>query len=210
MKINIENYLHQIDSTFKDKAQKEIYMTYIMIFAAIFAFSYLLFWESAQISFEQIKSQIATINKKINDDNQYLRYNPESKIVKLDQEIKKAEAELIVYKDNNEYIKNKIEAISWLIYDERTWGEYLHSISINAQKNNMMIMDFTNKKTQDNKSFGHILDIYVKTTGNYKDTLNFINSLEQSELVVDIHGLSIKTQELLNTELDISVWGIIY
>lgn len=96
------------------------------------------------------------------------------------------------------------------MYDERTWGEYLHSISINAKKYDMKIIDFTNKYALNNQSFGHILDIEVKSTGDYKNTLNFINSLEQSELVVDIHDLDIKAADGLNSDLSISVWGITY
>ena len=69
---------------------------------------------------------------------------------------------------------------------------------------------FSNKYALNNKSFGHILDINLKTTGNYKNTLNFINSLEQSELVVDIHDLNIVATEKLNSDLNISVWGITY
>ena len=210
MKINIENYLHQIDTSFKEKAQKDIYMTYVIIFSVIFAFSYLLFWESSEKGYKQINAQIAAVTVKINDDKRFLQLNPESKIVRLDQEIKNAEAELIVYKDNNAYIKTKIETIAYLIYDERTWGEYLHSISINAKKYDMMIIDFTNKYALNNQSFGHILDIEVKSTGNYKNTLNFINSLEQSELVVDIHDLDINAKDSLNSDLKISVWGITY
>ena len=210
MKINIENYLHQIDTSFKEKGQKDIYMTYVIIFSVIFAFSYLLFWESSEKGYKRINAQIAAINVKINDDKRFLQLNPESKIVRLDQEIKNAEAELIVYKDNNAYIKTKIETIAYLIYDERTWGEYLHSISINAKKYDMMIIDFTNKYALNNQSFGHILDIEVKSTGNYKNTLNFINSLEQSELVVDIHDLDINAKDSLNSDLKISVWGITY
>lgn len=210
MKLNIEDYLQQIDSSFKEKAKKDIYMTYVMIFASIFAFSYLLFWDSSEKEFKQINTQIDAINLNINNDNMYLRLNPESKIAKLDQDIKNSEAELVVYKDNNEYIKSKIEAISYLIYDERTWGEYLHSISTNAKKYNIKILDFTNKYALNNKSFGHILDIEIKSTGDYKNTLNFINSLEQSELVVDIHTLAIKAEDTLNADLNISVWGITY
>jgi hypothetical protein len=210
MKINIENYLHQIDTSFKEKAKKDIYMTYVIIFSVIFAFSYLLFWESSEKGYKQINAQIAAVTVKINDDKRFLQLNPESKIVRLDQEIKNAEAELIVYKDNNAYIKTKIETIAYLIYDERTWGEYLHSISINAKKYDMMIIDFTNKYALNNQSFGHILDIEVKSTGNYKNTLNFINSLEQSELVVDIHDLDINAKDSLNSDLKISVWGITY
>jgi septal ring factor EnvC (AmiA/AmiB activator) len=210
MKINFENYLYQIDTMFKQKSKKDIYMVYIMTFGLIFAFSYLLFWESAENSFKQMKNKIASIEKKIKSDNRYLKYNPESKILKLDQEIKRSQTELIVFKDNNSYIKHKIESISSLIYDEQTWGEYLYSISKYAQKNSMKILDFTNKYALNKNSFGHVLDISIKTIGNYKNTLNFINSLEQSELVVDIHNLNIQTNQSLSTDLNISVWGLTY
>jgi len=210
MTIGIEDYLQKIDASFKDKGKKDIYMTYVMIFGIIFAFSYLFFWESSENSFKQIMTKIDAINVKINSDNRYLQLNPESKLVKLDNEIKNAEAQLITYRDNNDYIKSKIETISSLVYDERTWGEYLYSISKNAQKNKMKIINFTNKYALNNKSFGHILDISIKATGGYKNTLNFINALEQSELVVDIHTLDIKAQEKLYSDLNISVWGITY
>jgi len=210
MNINIENYLHKIDSIFKTKSTKDKYMIYIMIFGSIFAFSYLLFWDSSLNKFNQQNTQIIAIKSKINKDNSYLLINTELKIAKLDKDIKDAKAKLLVYKDNNEYIKNKIETISSLIYDERTWGEYLHSISNNAKKYNIKLLYFSNKYALNNKSFGHILDINLKTTGNYKNTLNFINSLEQSELVVDIHDLNISTSNKLNSDLNISVWGITY
>ncbi|MDF1877970.1 hypothetical protein JHD47_09100, partial [Sulfurimonas sp. SAG-AH-194-L11] len=50
----------------------------------------------------------------------------------------------------------------------------------------------------------------INTTANYKNTFLFINSLETSELVVDIHDFTIKAQDGLNTDLNISVWGITY
>ena len=43
MKINIEDFLQNIDNYFKGKTQKDVYMTYVMIFAVIFAFSYYYF-----------------------------------------------------------------------------------------------------------------------------------------------------------------------
>jgi len=210
MKINIEDYLQGIDTAFKAKGQNEIYMTYIMIFGIIFAFSYLLFWETSQAGFEAKNKQIINIKAKMNVDNLYLQNNPTSKIAVLEREIENLEADLIVQKSNNAYIKNKIEAISFLLYDERTWGKYLHSISTNAKKYNVKIMDFTNKYNETNSSFGHVLDITLKTTGKYKNTLKFIDSLEQSDLVVDIHDLDIKAKDTLDSELFISVWGITY
>jgi Tfp pilus assembly protein PilO len=210
MKLNIEDYLQQIDAALKNKSQKDIYMTYVMIFALIFAFSYLLFWDSSFEEFEEKRKQISIIDAKIDNDNMYLKYNPESKIITLDQDIKKANSEMLLHKDNNAYIKSKIDTISSLIYNEKTWGEYLYSISKNAQKNNVKIVNFTNSYALHNNSFGHVLDITIKATSDYKNILNFINSLEQSELVVDVHDLAIKAQDNLNADLNISVWGITY
>ena len=210
MKINIEDYLHNIDAIFSEKTQKDIYMTYVMIVAGIFAFAYTMFWDSAVAAFDTTRASVVQLDKKITTDKRFLQLNPESKIMRLDTEITKINKDMLVHKDNNAYIKSKIETISSLIYDERTWGEYLDSISKNAQKYNVKIKSFTNQYASTGKSFGHILDITISASANYKNTLRFINSLEQSELVVDIHDMNIKAQRKLNSELNISVWGITY
>ncbi len=201
IKINIEDYLHAIDTTFTGKSQKDIYMTYIMIIALIFAFAYSLFWDSSLESFEKTRASVVSLDKKINSDERFLQLNPESKITQLDQEIAKINQAMILDKDNNLYIKRKIETISSLIYDERTWGEYLDSISKNAQKYNVKIKKFSNKYAATDSSFGHILDITISSSANYKNTLHFINSLEQSELVVDIHDLSINNLEQVQSSI---------
>lgn len=210
MKTNFEDYLHQIDTAFAEKSQKDIYMIYIMIFFAILAFSYLLFWDTSYEQFEENNEKIATIKQKITDDEQYLLLNPESKITVLENEIKKINSEMLAVKDNNAYIKSQIETISSLIYDETTWGEYLHSISKNAKTYGVSIRNLTNTYALNNQSFGHILNIGIKSDGSFNNTIKFLNSLEQSDLVVDVHALSIKAQNKLDMELKISVWGITY
>jgi len=210
MKINIEDYLHKIDSLFKEKTQKDTYMTYAMIVAIVFAFSYLLFWDSSFEEFESTRAKVVVLEKNIAMDKQYLKQNPESKINSLEKQIVSINREMLGHKENNAYIKSQIETISSLIYDERAWGEYLHSISKNAQKYNVKIINLTNKYSINKTAFGHILDISIKSSSDYKNTLKFINSLEQSELVVDLHTLNIKAENKLNTDLAISVWGITY
>lgn len=210
MKINVENYLHQLDSIFKEKAQKDIYMIYIMIFFGLLAFSYLLFWESAETDFNQITQEVTILDKKIYDDEGYLHMNPESKISNLKAEIKQIEEKHTLMQTQNAYIKNKIETISSLIYDERTWGEYLHSISTNAKLFDVTLRNLTNTYAKQEGSFGHILDITVQSTAPFSNTLKFINSLEQSELVVDVHTVKMQAKDKFESDLNISVWGIIY
>jgi len=210
MRINIEDYLHKIDTAFKGKEQKEIYMTYAMIVAIIFAFAYFLFWDSSFESFKQKYATVAHLKQQIASDKQYLQRNPEVKIAQLDREIKKINDKMLVDKKNNAYIKNKILTISSLIYDERAWGKYLDSITTNAQKYHLKIDQITNKYAKTGNSFGHVLDITIKTEGSFQPTLKFINSLEQSDLVVDIHDFNITAKNSLQSDFNISVWGIKY
>ena len=210
MKLNIEDYLHKIDLAFKDKPQKDIYMIYILIVVSIFAFSYLLFWDTSFASFKKLQRETRDIKSNIIADENYLRFNPQTKITILDNEIAKINKEIVEIKDNNAYIKTKIETISSLIYDERTWGKYLDSISKNAQRYHVKILNFSNKYTQSANSFGHILDISLSSKGNFANTVKFINSLEQSDLVVDLHTFNIEADKTLKSDLNISVWGIIY
>ncbi len=210
MKITIESYLHKIDNSFKHKSKKDIQLTYIMLVSVIFALSYFLFWDSSENNFLEQKSQISKIKTKLIVDKAYLGANPPLKIIMLDNEIKSSQEKMIGYKIKNDYIKNKIEEISALIYDERTWGTYINSIAQEAKKYHINISEFKNTLNSSNGSFGHILDLNLKLSGKYKNTLKFINALEQSDLVVDIHYLTIKAEDRLNTELKISVWGITY
>lgn len=208
-KLIIEDNLHKIDAFFKDKSKKDIYMIYIMIFGVIGTIAYP-FYDLSVNEFRAANEKVEAINTKINADNIYLNVNPPEKITMLSSEISKLQSQLLEVKNNNEYIKGKIETISSLIYDEIGWGAYLSSISKNASKHNVKILKFTNKHSKSNESFGHILDITLQFAASYPDTIKFINSLETSDLVVDIHNFSIKSQNQLITNLDISVWGITY
>jgi len=209
-KLMIEETLQRIDNFFKEKSQKDIYVVYALIVIVFFSLAYP-FYDLSMNEFESAKKKVQDITAKIESDKLYLKVNTEAKVAMLVQEIKGLETELEAQKKRNSYIKEKIEAISSLIYDERAWGEYLNSISINAKKHNIKIINFANRYSENNESaFGHVLDIALDVKGSYLDTVKFINSLEQSELVVDVHDFGIKAQDALNTTLDISVWGITY
>jgi Tfp pilus assembly protein PilO len=210
MRINIEDYLHKIDTAFKGKEQKEIYMIYVMVVAGIFAFAYFLFWDSSFESFQQTRAEVKKLQRDIAADKRYLQRNPKIRITQLDREIKNINAKMLAERQTNEYIKHKIETISFLIYDETAWGAYLDSITTNAQKYNIKINNLTNKYADVGSSFGHILDIEVLSEGNFQNTVKFINSMEQSNLVVDLHDFNITAKENLNSDFKISVWGIKY
>lgn len=209
MKLQIEDYLYTLDQSLSTKNERDKMMLFVMIFASLFAFSYLLLWESSEASFQTSHEKAVNIETKLNNDKEYLSANPPEKITQLEQETVALEQEHARYIQYNTYIKEQLEQISSLYYDDKVWGAYLNSISQFARNNKVKLVSFKNVLQTDNSSFGHVLDITITTEAPYKNTLKFINALEQSQLVVDLHDFNITAEEKLKGDLNISVWGIV-
>ncbi len=206
----LENYLYKIDSAFAEKEEKEILMIYVMIFAGLFALSYFLFWESSEKGFKTSHSKVIDIQGKIAVDQNYLNINPPAKITVIESQTETYKQQLAQSQEDNEYIKFQIEKISELYYDEQTWGEYINSISRHAKTDKIHLLELSNSIADSNQTFGHVLDISIRANASYKNLLTFINHLEQSFLVVDLHDMNVEATEVLTADLKISVWGISY
>ncbi len=206
----LEEALYDIDQKFAQKTDSEVKMIYAMIFTLTIALSYLLLWESSEAMLKDASSKVSAIQTKINSDETYLRLNPPEKIVQLDNSIKTIQDRYANYQDYNAYIKHKMRKISALYYDEQTWGEYLNSLSKNAKNYNIKLLNLDNKFAQSEEKFGHVLDITVKVTGGFHNIVKYINELEQSFLVVDVHQMDLSATNKLVSDLNISVWGITY
>lgn len=209
MKFNIENYLYSLDQSLSLKSERDKMMMFVMIFATLFAFSYLLFWESSEISFKASHEKAISMENDLSGDKNYLEANPVERITQIEQETVAIQMEEQRYIQYNSYIKDQLEQISSLYYDEKAWGGYLDSISKYARAYNVKLLKFGNTLTMDNSAFGHVLDITIKAEGAYKNTLKFINALEESYLVVDLHDINLAADKKLTSDLNISVWGIV-
>jgi hypothetical protein len=113
-------------------------------------------------------------------------------------------------REKNEYISYKISQISELFYNEEAWGKYIDSIAENAKKYHIKLTILNNKRALDREKFGHVLDIKVFGSGEYDNMLKFINAMEQSDLVIDLHGLKLSAKQELELDVNSSVWGITY
>jgi hypothetical protein len=208
--MNIETYLQKIDLTLKDKSTKDIYLIYIMIIVVVFFLNYIIFWKTSEATCRTIQNKLSIIQNKLIVDNKYLKENTSLILQQLDIDIQNLKTDVALNVNNNSYIKNKIQNISSLNYNEATWGAYLNSISVNAKKHNIKILNFSNEILQSNKVFDKMININLQSTGSYNNTIKFINSLEQSKFVVDIYAINIQAKAKLITDLNISVWGIRY
>ncbi|WP_345977454.1 type 4a pilus biogenesis protein PilO [Sulfurimonas sp. HSL3-7] len=206
----LEKYLYDIDQSFAQKSDKDIKMIYAMVFVVLVTFSYLVFWESSEQGYKDALAASQAVQAKIDTDRQYLLMHPESEIVRLDQEITQLNNELVSLKSENAYIKTEIEKIPELFYDEEIWGEFIDSIAENAKKHKVKLNYFANRLAEDKTKFGHVLNIDIQAIGQYQDMIRFINAIEKSKLVVDLHDLNLEATTKLNLDLNLSVWGITY
>jgi len=210
MKFNLEQYLYPIDQSFANKKQGEVYVIYGLIAVILVAFSYLLFWESAEQDYIKVKNERIAVEQKLRADEQYLAQHPESEIKQIEMQIEAIKKETLAVKEKNEYIAFKISQISELFYNEEAWGRYIDSIAENAKKYRIKLSVLSNKRSLEKEKFGHVLDIKVYASGEYNDMIKFINAMEQSDLVIDLHGLQLSAKEKLELDVNSSVWGITY
>ncbi|MCJ7765262.1 MAG: type 4a pilus biogenesis protein PilO [Thiovulaceae bacterium] len=206
----LEKYLYDIDQSFAQKSDKDIKLIYMMIFVIVVMFSYLVFWESSEKGYNEALAASQLVKAKIDTDKQYLMMHPESEIVRLDQQITKLNSALVSLKGENTYIKKEIESIPELFYDEAIWGQFIDSIAENAKKYSIKLNFFANRLASDKTKFGHVLNIEIQAEGSYRDMVKFINAIEKSTLVVDLHDMELKATDKLDLDLKLSVWGITY
>ena len=210
MSAMLEKYLYDIDQSFAQKSEKDVKMIYAMVFVVLVMFSYLVFWESSEKGYNDIKAASLKVQEKIAKDKQYLLMHPQSEIVRLNQDIAALNKKLVILKDENVYIKTEIEKIPELFYDQVTWGAFIDSIAENAKKHKVKLNFFANRLADDKTKFGHVLNLEIKAEAPYKNMVKFINAIEKSKLVVDLHDLDLEATTKLNLDLKLSVWGITY
>ncbi len=210
MSAMLEKYLYDIDQSFSQKSDKDVKMIYLMVFVVLVSLSYLLFWESSEQGYNAIVEARMKVEDKIAKDKQYLMMHPESEIVRLDKQIKDLNAKLVTLKDENAFIKAEIEKIPELFYDQETWGAFIDSVAENAKKYKVKLNFFANRLADDKTKFGHVLNLEIQAEAPYKNMVRFMNAIEKSKLVVDLHDMDLEATEKLNLDLKLSVWGITY
>ena len=205
-----EKFLYDIDQSFSQKSDKDIKLIYMMIFVVLVTFSYLVFWETSEQGYKDAQAASLAVQDKINADRQYLLMHPEGEIVRLDQQIAELNSKNAALTSENAYIKAAIEKIPELYYDQETWGQFIDSIAEKAKVNKIKLNFFSNRLALDKTKFGHVLNIEIEAEGRYQNMVTFMNAIEKSELVVDLHDLDLKAGKNLSLDLNLSVWGITY
>lgn len=211
-----DKLFEKIDTALKDKKSSELSIIYAGIFIIIATIVYLYVFPVSEQMLKQTKNQLKAMKTKIAKEKNYIR----SKTVAGDKffYVKKAKAKIKQTKEKlsstiftNGYIDTKLRELSYLLYNDVNWANFIDDITKNAKKYKVNINFIKNQFNELNyKKVEQALDIEVDANGNFNNLIKFINSIEESNLVVDVHNLTMDIKKTIHVNFKIAVWGIKY
>ncbi|HQT28771.1 MAG TPA: hypothetical protein PLH07_05675 [Sulfurovum sp.] len=212
----LEDKLEALDIYFAPKKESEKWLIILGIagFIAYIGYDFLLPY--TEDLYNKSESSKKSIEKSIVDNTTYLNSitvggNREYYITKYDKDIADKNNNIVNLNDKIKFIDTSLEKLSDMLFNKKSWSIFLNSITSKAEVQNVHLQYIANKYVDNNGSFGHVLEIGIGCKGEYKNTIKFINELEQNVLVTDVFKTEFipdtNSSDVL-TDIHISVWGI--
>ncbi len=210
----IADELEKMDKYFANKKESEKWLMILGVAGIITMVAYMYLLPYSEDMYKTTEAEKNRLNKSIAEKNTYLNSitvggDRNFYIKKYDRDIKSKKDRIIGLDKNIAYINSSLNKLSPMLFNQKSWAIFLNSIAENAKVNNIDLDFIKNNYTDTKGSFGHVLEIEVGTTGNFKNVVKFLNVLEQNTLVTDVYTSVLKgTSEGINADINISVWGI--
>lgn len=210
----IADKLEEMDKSFSTKKESEKWLMILGVagLITIIAYNYLLPYSESV--YEVSEAEKNRLNKSVAEKNQYLSSitiggDINYYIKQFDRTIEDDKQSIVQLKKKIAYINSSLNKLSPMLFNQRSWAVFLNSIAANARMYNVKINFIKNKYTNTKGSFGHVLEVEVESSGNFKDMVKFLNVLEQNTLVTDIYNSHLMgSDEGITSDINISVWGI--
>lgn len=206
----------KIDLYFNSKKPSEakIMMLVVAMLAAFLAYTFAFnpadqFFKKSQRDYQKILSEYNNEIKYANSIT--VGSDKQFHIKRLNQEIEQAIIDLERTTYTNGYVDNKLKELSYLLFNDKNWANFLDNIAKIAQENKIELTSITNEfKEPSLQKIEHVLTISLSLKGEYKNILKFINTIEESRLVVDLYEMDLQSGSPLEGKVKIAVWGMKY
>lgn len=207
-----QNIFEKIDEYFEGKKQTEILLMGVVV-GAVFAFIVYLY--AFPISKKYYKTNLnnnKSITTQLRDEESFVRTTKNGNVIgNMENEIRVLTNNLNNAKDTNNYVNKRLRELSYLLFDNKNWAKFLDSISTVAQKYNVKVLKIANAINEpDAKKIEQILNVDVEVSGKYHGIMKFINTLEESMLIVDVYDIELLGKKEIEGKINIAVWGMKY
>ena len=212
----IEDKLEELDIYFAPKKESEKWGMIAMVAGIIAYLGYAMLLPYTEELHQKSERAKNTIQTSIAENTTYLQSispngNREFFVIKYDNDIASKKQSIIKYDEKIAFVDTNLEKLSDMLFNQKSWSIFLNSITNKAEIQNVDLQYITNNYSDNNGSFGHVLEIGVGCKGDYKNIIKFMNELEQNVLVTDIYStslaLDINSSKII-ADINISVWGI--
>lgn len=212
-----DNTLTKIDNYFDEKKPSEVTMMLIVAFFLSAAIAYYAVIPYAQNYYDDSIRENDQITKDLNKVNSYLSTVSQGSdrnfmINQKQNELMQQQNKLADAQNMNQYFDNKLKELSYLIFNEQSWADFLDNLAFLANKNNVKITKIINTFKEPNaQKIEQVLDVNISVDGDYRDIVSYINAIEESKLVVDVNNIDINsTNGKLKGNMGIYIWGMKY
>lgn len=212
-----DNTLLKIDNYFENKKSSEVSIIISGIFLIVCYFTYILSFDPAQQFYENTMLENNKVSTNLNETKNYLASvtvngDLDFKIKEQQAKLSNLQSGLESAKFTNQYFDKKLKELSYLLFNEQNWANFLDSLAYLADQNSVKIVKIANEfKNPTPQKIEQVIDIKLDIQGSFKNIVGYINSIEESELVVDINHIDINsTKKDLVGNLGIFVWGMKY
>lgn len=212
-----DNTLTKIDNYFDEKKPSEVTMMLIVAFFLSAAIAYYAVIPYAQNYYDESIMENDRITKDLNKVNSYLSTVSQGSdrnfmINQKQNELMQQQNKLADAQNMNQYFDNKLKELSYLIFNEQSWADFLDNLAFLANKNNVKITKIINTFKEPNaQKIEQVLDVNISVDGDYRDIVSYINAIEESKLVVDVNNIDINsTNGKLKGNMGIYIWGMKY
>jgi len=212
----IEDKLAAIDAYFATKKENEKWLIIVGIAAVIAYLAYLYLLPYSEEMYKKSQREKTRIEKSIKEQTTYLQSitvngDRDFYVKKYTKEIESKKRKIETLQDKIVFIGNSIKKLSSMLFNKKSWSQFLDSITSRADARGVELTYIENKYVDHNGSFGHVLEITLRGKGRYKNIVKFMNDLEQNSLVTDIYGSYLKADENSSdiiADINVSVWGV--
>lgn len=204
--------LDKIDEQFSNEEDKgKMYIMYIVVAGLI---GYLIFTSiipQADSYFKQNEQRNRKLTSDLISEKNYLARNTKQTINTKRGDLANANRRYDEIKKTNIYVDKKIRELSYLLFDDKNWANFLDSIATTAKKFNIEVKAIRNGINElTPQKIEQILNVEVKLRGSYHSIVKFINALEESMLIVDVYDIKLEGKESIEGLVNIAVWGMKY
>ena len=212
----VEDKLEELDVYFAPKKESEKWLLIFGVAGVIAYMGYELLLPYTEELYTTSERSKKRIQKSIADNNTYLNSitvggDKDYYVKKYDSDIVRKKKSIVHINDKIKFIDSNLNQLSDMLFNQKSWSKFLNSITQKAEIHNVDLGYISNKYTDNNGTFGHVLEIGIGAHGEYKSIVKFMNELEQNVLVTDIFQTEFTLDEntsKINANINISVWGV--